>query len=33
MADVGWLALDARFDDTDVGVREQALCLLRDFSE
>ena len=32
MADVGWTALDARLDDADAGVREQALYLLRDFA-
>jgi hypothetical protein len=33
MADVGWTALDARLDDTDAGVREQALYLLRNFAD
>ncbi|KAI0263468.1 ARM repeat-containing protein [Gloeopeniophorella convolvens] len=32
MADVGWPALDARLDDADAGVREQALYLLRNFA-
>ena len=33
MADVGWTALDARLDDADAGVREQALYLLRNFAD
>ena len=33
MADVGWPALDARLDDADPGVREQALYLLRNFAD
>ena len=33
MADVGWPALDERLDDTDAGVREQALNLLRNFAD
>ncbi|KAI0253577.1 ARM repeat-containing protein [Lactifluus subvellereus] len=33
MADVGWPAVDARLDDTDAGVREQALHLLRNFAD
>ncbi|KAI0284920.1 ARM repeat-containing protein [Russula brevipes] len=33
MADVGWPALDARLDDSDAGVREQALYLLRNFAD
>ncbi|KAI0306232.1 ARM repeat-containing protein [Multifurca ochricompacta] len=33
MGDVGWPALDARLDDADAGVREQALYLLRNFAD
>ena len=33
MSDVGWPALDERLDDTDAGVREQALYLLRNFAD
>jgi hypothetical protein len=33
MTDVGWSALDARLDDTDAGVREQAFYLLRNFAD
>jgi hypothetical protein len=33
MADVGWPALDERLDDTESGVREQALNLLRNFAD
>ena len=33
MADVGWPALDERLDDSEAGVREQALNLLRNFAD
>lgn len=33
MADVGWPVVDARLDDGDPGVREQALHLLRNFAD
>jgi armadillo repeat-containing protein 8 len=33
MTDIGWPAVDARLDDPDLGVREQALYLLRNFAD